>query len=360
MGTYKTALCVGTALAALALAGCKSDGVGSTDSISTGTSGGIAMKVTDNPNAAYADPKDTSYDANKALDPSNTKTQGKLSASNATSSAVVVHADFNDPDNSTVSVADPQKFSIAKNKDGSVTVTLNGESETYTSADMDGELRTNSTDPITAANSEGYVKTDGKGVSHAIYTHSADNLAQLASDKQYAHIWEYFWTNDGWKTAKQGFAVVGVETNPDDLPKTAVANYKGKAFARVYDAKGDPSTYRVFRGATNMTADFGAKTMSGSITQLTAEDRPDTTRQNVAGAINMESTAIQRNGYAGKLSLDATAKSALGVKNTDGSTYSGRFYGPGAAETAGVLGLNVANTDGSASVGYGRFSAKKQ
>lgn len=353
MFVEKAGYCLGAAALALVLTGCKSDGV---DATLTGSTGAPVALSKD---AVLAKQKDSTgkevvYDVNDALDPA--KGNATLSTSNVTSSTVL-----NDFTKKTTSAQDPAKFSIKRNSDGSVAVTLNGVTETYTKADL---VKIDAAGPLSEANATGYRKTSG-GSDHEVDTYTARNLADLSQGKvatKYANVWEYFWTDDDKR--QMGYAVVGTETDPKDLAALPVATYKGGAAADIFDAEGPSNVRTKVSGDLGLTANFAAKTVSGSITNLTTGDRgpagnglPDVA---VPGTINLNKTAISANGYSGSLSLDAAGRNTFAVKDTSGSTYSGRFYGPAADETAGVLNIRVNKTDGSASIGTGQFSGTKQ
>ena len=154
-------------------------------------------------------------------------------------------------------------------------------------------------------------------------------------------------------SAGYNYLVSGNRTT--DMPTTGTASYAGGFFAREWptdqavDSSGPSVT--VYRGDLDLSADFGSSTVIGSATGL--ESRPGNSRTyvNVAGGLNFNAT-ISGNG------LSATDLSGSGdLAGYSGGRVNGAFYGPSAAEVAGVLDA----TDGAQNKGLiGYFGGQKQ
>jgi hypothetical protein len=150
-----------------------------------------------------------------------------------------------------------------------------------------------------------------------------------------------------------GYLIHGNRTT--DMPTTGTASYAGGFFAREWptdqavDSSGPSVT--VYRGDLDLSADFGSSTVIGSATGL--ESRPGNSRTyvNVAGGLNFNAT-ISGNG------LSATDLSGSGdLAGYSGGRVNGAFYGPSAAEVAGVLDATD-GTQNKALIGY--FGGQKQ
>lgn len=266
-----------------------------------------------------------------------------LTADPATNSSTT---EINFADNS-VKAVKAASFAIKKNATGGMDMTVNGETVSFASTDLGA-------DP--ADRPYGWEKTSGdyKG----LYSESG---LKDGSDQEYLQVWTY--DTDNGDTGTRGVAVVGAETPESAIKGQANATYTGWAQAdtrRVDDRK---ERTRV-GGDLTLAADFTAGSVSGEVANLQAKERGAATGdtwsapQAVAGKLIMGTAKIGSNGFSGgSLALDATASANLGA-NINGSTYSGRFYGPDADQVGGVMNIKGSNDDGSI-VGSGYFVGYK-
>jgi hypothetical protein len=153
----------------------------------------------------------------------------------------------------------------------------------------------------------------------------------------------------------RGVVAYGVETPASQLPATGTATYAGNF--RGYYSVGNASG-AITGGAVALNADFAARTISGAVTNVTITGQDGTTGRlnNIMltggqfGATPAESTSFL--GTAAPAA--ATASTTLDVGGVAGGNFGGKFYGPQAAEVAGVVSLSGNNT-----LVQGAFGAKK-
>lgn len=235
------------------------------------------------------------------------------------------------------------EFSIRKNDQGGVDVTIDGETESFSAADLEDA-------------GFGWQKELDDGLYRSVHTWTGTNAEEvLAGDAwtPYHQVWGYFW-DTGDESDLRGFAVVGSETEADVLEGKANATYSGWSVAEMYpddEAAADDERARM-EGDLTMSADFNAATISGAITDLSTKTRVNDTWSNsqaLAGSVSMDSTAISGNGFSGNLTPSADLTAVVGDFT---GTYGGKFYGPNGEEVGGVLSIT-----GDDSVGAGFFSA---
>ncbi|WP_163269689.1 transferrin-binding protein-like solute binding protein [Chelativorans alearense] len=241
------------------------------------------------------------------------------------------------------------EVSIKKNADGGIDVTINGETESYSSANV-------------SADGFGFESDDGD---RNIYTWSADS-AQGAVDGTdgyaYHQRWGHFWRSPSSGDSMFGFAVLGSETAPQDVAaRDDTATYSGDAYIYAYGTDGDDFDRTAIRGDLTLTADFGQGEISGAVSDMEGRERVngvDGSWTPVPGAeIDLQSADIAGNGYEGTTAVNDTFKTALDVTEFDG-TYRGKFFGPDAEETAGVI-VASGVADGEDFVASGSFGADK-
>ena len=157
--------------------------------------------------------------------------------------------------------------------------------------------------------------------------------------------------NNGALVQKQmrGHAIIGVATPDGALAaRTRTATYDGYFFAHSMDKNGGSLTSPTqVRGGMQLKADFDANTISGRSTSFeTQQGTGASVTQNKT--ITLNQTAIGSGGeaalYRGKITSDFAP--------LNGGDYAGRFFGPNAEETAGI----ISGDDGSA-VAEGYFTA---
>ena len=141
-----------------------------------------------------------------------------------------------------------------------------------------------------------------------------------------------------------------------DTPTTGTASYDGGVLIREWPTDQAVSnrsrSVTGYRGDLNLSADFGSSTVTGNTTML--QSRPgdrSTPWVNASGGLSFKAT-ISGNG------LSATNLSGSGdLAGYSGGRVNGAFYGPGAAEVAGVLDATH-GTQNKALSGY--FGGQKQ
>lgn len=150
----------------------------------------------------------------------------------------------------------------------------------------------------------------------------------------------------------QGFTIVGLETNPSDMPTTGTATYQGGARIEAYVKNPDydvnePDRVR-YRGMTTLDADFGAKTVAGKVV---LKDSRITYTQSGAGPVNdisasgaeiaLETADIIGNGFSSELTANAAAATQMatdGISADTQATAVGRFYGTDAGQVGAIVG----------------------
>jgi hypothetical protein len=330
----------------LALAGCKhTDSVAGGGGDPGGNPGGGGGALVHGDTLATTD----EYQMVNAYQDSENEGGKPLKADPTTNSSMYA---ADDGDHSTT--ASKPSFSIKKNGDG-VDVTVNGETVTFTAADV------GNTDPEDPQ--YGWEKTEGDRFVD-LYSY---NGKKDASDTGYMQVWGYDGSDSDGFT--RGYAVVGLETPEEKLADKAeakaTATYKGTARADTLQALDNSEGSRV-RGDLTLNADFGAGTVAGSIDNLQARSKGADTNGNwtnwqaAAGKIELGNTAISSTGFSGgAISLDDTAKNTF-TTDLSGSTYSGRFYGPDANQVGGVMNIVGTNEEGKKIVGTGFLEGWKQ
>ena len=146
-------------------------------------------------------------------------------------------------------------------------------------------------------------------------------------------------------STQRGFVVYGASTEAAGLP-AGTATYEGRAHLRAwlpdnpsFNAKTDAS------GRLMLDANFDAGTVSGAIDRIDMAGSPLTELAIANGAINAGALSADLRGTAADARLDGT--------------LSGRFFGPQAAEVAGVL-EGTHTTSASTMIVNGWFGATKQ
>lgn len=142
------------------------------------------------------------------------------------------------------------------------------------------------------------------------------------------------------------FAVVGAETPDSQLPTAANVTYSGNAQIQAYPKTGfvnNASSRTRYRGDFSLNTDFASGTVDGAITNLTEQLPGETERTAIAGNVILNEASMTSGNYAGTVSITGTED--VDASNT--GTYSGGIFGPGGAQTGGVISLdgenNVAN-----------------
>ncbi|MEZ5797860.1 MAG: transferrin-binding protein-like solute binding protein [Paracoccaceae bacterium] len=305
---------LGTVAAAAALTACSS-GSGGTGGKVTGNTGADKVLATSNNSAA------------KELAEGTT-----LRASGRTSSAWV--RDFTDGADTAVLAAD-STVRIRRNELGGLDlITPNGTFQ-FTAADL---------------TEDGYGFDTGTA---GLWVWNGDSMADaLNPDGEVRHnlVFNYYYDYNS-SFSNNGFGVVGTETPDAALAALPTATYAGEARVQVAPAEGftDWNTQvSSARGDLELTANFGAGEVSGSIgnleSRLPSGIDPSGTWTPFDGSLTLETAAIAGNGFSGAVTADAGFNANVGTLDAS-SRYSGTFFGPNAEEVAGGLSLSGTAAD---------------
>ena len=142
--------------------------------------------------------------------------------------------------------------------------------------------------------------------------------------------WDY-----GGDTAQHGVFVVGYETPSGAMPTTGSATYTGFAFGRMYvpssttDALPCMCQEVPVQGDAFLTANFGARTVTGELTNMYRVWWDESRWNDVTFT-----SVIAGNGFSGTTSV--TGAVDLGMRANATGTLEGRFFGPSAEEVGAV------------------------
>lgn len=155
-------------------------------------------------------------------------------------------------------------------------------------------------------------------------------------------LWEIAPDEDSLSTYAGVFAGGPNTALTTDMPTTGSATYAGNAVGYVVDPN-STSTYGTagrFYGDATLTADFAGNTVTGAITDNLVYGVEDGQETTVTGSMNdiALSATISGATYSGTASAEAGTGNSFDITGATG-TVDGGFYGPGAAETAGVFAL---------------------
>jgi hypothetical protein len=201
--------------------------------------------------------------------------------------------------------------------DQSYTVSVYGETNTFTPANRDAAHSTN----LATA----YSRTSGATDYNLVLANPA--AVQLTYSSY--GVWQRDVTGSPNSTLHQSVFVYGIPTASSDLPRTGSATYS-TAVGGFWVAGGD---VRVLSGTSTFSADFGAGTTRLDMTMVG--------KSQLAGGGTFAFGSV---GGAGSInSSNATISGALGSTSAASAGYSGvyagRFYGPQAAEVGVVFDL---------------------
>jgi hypothetical protein len=188
-----------------------------------------------------------------------------------------------------------------------------------------------------------------------IHTRGDGSIADLFTTSRYARrldvvVW------DDVSFSFQTMGVIGTETRSTMIDSlnglNATATYTGIGRLNVRNANQEFTNFnRAVQGDLTLNADFGARTVNGSIGNLTLLENENQSLGAQAGTILLNSGAISGNSFTGNMSADATlsgSNQAVGAAAT--GTYSGAFYGRDAEEVGGQLTGSSGDF-----LGYGHF-----
>jgi len=320
---------------AFGIAGC------STNTASTGGAGG--PETISPSEAALQIFSDEDGDLGTAMTAGETVTARSVSV-------VGANLDYNTGD---TSLANDTTVAVRRNANGELEFTLNGVLHEFTAADRVD---------CGGASDCGYQVEDGvNGIYYGLYNASGDlDEIQTAGNGWSAVVdFNSNQINAGGQPNRDGFAVIGTETQDAALAGLASATYSGRTRMNALPTTGfagyNASRTRV-RSDLTMTADFGAGEISGTMDNFTIQD-PGEAETAVAGSIAMSAADFTQNAYSGTLSADA-AWTAAGNPTLATGSYSGAFYGPDADVVSGVLSA-TGSDDGDGFIAYGYFEGNK-
>ncbi|MCU0906985.1 MAG: transferrin-binding protein-like solute binding protein [Rhodobacteraceae bacterium] len=239
---------------------------------------------------------------------------------------------------------------VSRNAAGGLDLTVAGRTISFTPAD-------------TSPDGFGYETADG---SASIWAWSADSMAEQLdpAGPGFTRIFDYYTDLPG-NTGQNGFIVTGTETRPSALATLPTATYNGWSRIRVAPTEGFANwndSVREARGDITLTANFGAGTVAGGVTNMDARAPrsvdPTRTWTPFAGSLTLGAAPISGNSFEGAVTADAGFTATIGTV-ADGSTYSGRFYGGQAQEAAGVFNITGTGSVGGGMVGWGVFQAER-
>ncbi len=233
-------------------------------------------------------------------------------------------------------------FKVFKNASGELTMTVDGKDYAFAPGDR-------FVDPSDGLVYEYSVDGTTTGVWLGLWSNTDTLDATLDPNQSgYAQVWGYYVDADLNGIAQQGYAVVGTETKAADLALMPSATYSGLARMNVVPAagyNGNLNSLTRVRSDMDLSADFGAGTIAGSLTNIEVEP-PGGTPTIVPGAVSMDPTTLAGNGFAGSLTPDAAFIAGQGAGYSANGTYAGIFYGPAAQQVAGTMSMTGTDASG--------------
>ena len=193
--------------------------------------------------------------------------------------------------------------------------------------------------PDAAVNTVGGTVTAREGaLTLSIDGHDVD-LALQALDWTLAGPWSTDIPEGPWdyggNLSKRGAFVAGYETPASDMPTTGSATYAGFADGRMYvplsftDALPCKCQEVPVQGDALLTANFGARTVTGELTNMVRVWWDESAWNHVTFT-----STIAGNAFSGTTRVTAGAELGMGANAT--GTIDGKFFGPAAQETGAV------------------------
>lgn len=240
--------------------------------------------------------------------------------------------------------------SIQRNADGGVDLIVGGRTISFTAADLTSD--------------GGFRLPDG---SAGIYNWNYNTMEEALdpANGNYSLAFDYWYDNDDG-TGANGHAVIGTETENSEIANLPTATYSGWAQIRVAPTEGFNDyndDVNQARGDLALTANFGAGKVSGDVTNLESRlpNNVDPTQSWTPfdGALTLQETDIEGNGFTGAITSDADFDTNFGSID-NGSTYSGTFFGPNGEEVGGgINGTGTSAVNGTPWIGFGVFQGYK-
>ena len=169
-----------------------------------------------------------------------------------------------------------------------------------------------------------------------------------------ANVWAVTdWADEGYNfgasTSLSGYVVHGTPTEVADLP-TGTANYSGRAFAQILPSDNPAGSARsLLRGSLALNADFGASTVGGMINGIEIRDPGQSSYRSTDRQWTIGNGSIVGGGFTADLTEPGNTGTDIDMV--------GNFYGPVAAEAAGILKGTLSDGD---EVVRGWFGGSKQ
>lgn len=217
------------------------------------------------------------------------------------------------------------KFSIKSNSNGGFDTVLDGESYTFSAADYNSSLLS-------------YVKKISATRTVALA------VSPIGDKYKYAGLLGAELIDTAISYQSVGFAGYGVQT--ETTPTAASVSLNGEASMIIADKT--TKVLYAYRGDIGLLANFSTNKISGSIYNLA--NTVDATK--VPGQLNLVNGKITHNVFDADLSASSNMEAYLNTSIS--GKLQGGFYGPNAAETAGIFSLSTTN-----SATVGAFIAKQ-
>ncbi|HET7817088.1 MAG TPA: transferrin-binding protein-like solute binding protein [Sphingomicrobium sp.] len=195
--------------------------------------------------------------------------------------------------------------------------------------------------PDPAINSWGSAKLENGKLQFAIAGYAGEALATGGANLDWTRAGYWSGGCGAWDygcdpgVAHGGAFVVGYETPAADMPTTGTATYSGAAEGRMYvplsvvDALPCKCQEVPIQGDASFTADFGARTVSGELTNMYRVWWDESAWNSV-----LFSSTITGNGFSGTTRVTGAVDHGMAGNAT--GTIEGRFFGPSAQEAGAV------------------------
>jgi hypothetical protein len=135
-----------------------------------------------------------------------------------------------------------------------------------------------------------------------------------------------------------GVFVIGFETPSQAVPTTGTATFSGRAEGTVFNSSTDRRALGLTGGTASFTANFGARTVSGSVTGLAVRDAVNGFETGALVPWNNFSFAstITANSFSGTTLVTNAPGGVTSLAGSATGTIEGRFFGPTAQEAGAV------------------------
>lgn len=209
-------------------------------------------------------------------------------------------------------------------------------------------LDTTSIKPDTAINAAGGGATDSAGsfsINIGPYVGAPTSSGYSNLDWTRIGYWSTGGAWDYWEAnvVHRGVFVAGFETPASAMPITGSATYTGQASGSVFYpvAQGSGAALcncgeTFITGVANFTANFGTRSLAGSLTDMKVPHPWDDTAADVPWNDVAFSAAISGNAFSGSTRVTSSPAGAVTIGANATGTLEGKFFGPGAQEAGAV------------------------